>query len=499
MAEKKINTVLYDIDQSSDTNDVQKATARANIGAQAELTAGENIEIDPDTNTISSTSAPQVQADWNQNDDSEVDYIKNKPVLATNSIHNIDLIYQQDDYQFSAFMAKRDEYGNLFHLIHNDCVYGETPSNILVGYHNDMTGFTGGTRVIFDVRLRRSITTGDPLLLDNTYTIIDFTVNTTTTFTSFDVLDGSVELTVKNVPSILGKNAHVQLHILGNVVTVHILDQGNIEESYSVEYGDTNPFNSIDKQIPPAICHYSTTDNDYSNNESYLMYDYAVLQEGKDPKHPKEVYPGLVYEGYRNSAFGKKFFVKITCRRDDNLNLVWERHDYPVSMSFVAIYGETSYYEIKRAYDEGFLIAAIDNDQEYTLTKAGTNSSGKGVFIFSGLNSRSWMPDDSGKPCASELICVEDGFDILKPDYKSDEKGFQSAIWTHNWIPLGPIVVVPDSTPYTPPSTYGDGTSLRVINKMTTVLYVDTVVGAVSVFTGKYINLYKYNGSWYWN
>ena len=62
MAEKKINTVLYDIDQSSDTTDLQKATARANIGAQAELTAGENIEIDPDTNTISSTSAPQVVA-----------------------------------------------------------------------------------------------------------------------------------------------------------------------------------------------------------------------------------------------------------------------------------------------------------------------------------------------------------------------------------------------------------------------------------------------------
>lgn len=62
MAEKKINTVLYDVDQSSDTTDEQKATARANIGAQAELTAGENIEIDPDTNTISSTSAPQVVA-----------------------------------------------------------------------------------------------------------------------------------------------------------------------------------------------------------------------------------------------------------------------------------------------------------------------------------------------------------------------------------------------------------------------------------------------------
>lgn len=79
MAEKKINTVLYDIDQSSDTTDLQKATARTNIGAQAELTAGENIEIDPDTNTISSTSAPQVQADWDEIDTTSASYIQNKP------------------------------------------------------------------------------------------------------------------------------------------------------------------------------------------------------------------------------------------------------------------------------------------------------------------------------------------------------------------------------------------------------------------------------------
>ena len=60
MDEKKINTVLYDIDQSSDTSDTQKATARANIGAQAELTAGENITIDPETNTISSSASAVV-------------------------------------------------------------------------------------------------------------------------------------------------------------------------------------------------------------------------------------------------------------------------------------------------------------------------------------------------------------------------------------------------------------------------------------------------------
>lgn len=49
MADKKINTVLYDLDQSSDTTDEQKATARANIGAQAELTAGAGLTLDGNT------------------------------------------------------------------------------------------------------------------------------------------------------------------------------------------------------------------------------------------------------------------------------------------------------------------------------------------------------------------------------------------------------------------------------------------------------------------
>lgn len=53
MADKKINTVLYDIDQSSDTSEEQKSTARDNIDAQQKLNAGENVTIQG--NTISAT------------------------------------------------------------------------------------------------------------------------------------------------------------------------------------------------------------------------------------------------------------------------------------------------------------------------------------------------------------------------------------------------------------------------------------------------------------
>lgn len=52
---------------------------------QGKLTAGSNISIDPLTNTISATAAPQQQADWDQNDSTAVDYIKNKPTIPSGS------------------------------------------------------------------------------------------------------------------------------------------------------------------------------------------------------------------------------------------------------------------------------------------------------------------------------------------------------------------------------------------------------------------------------
>jgi hypothetical protein len=51
---------------------------------QDKLTAGTNITIDAN-NVISSTGGEQQQADWNQTDDTAVDYIKNKPVIPDTS------------------------------------------------------------------------------------------------------------------------------------------------------------------------------------------------------------------------------------------------------------------------------------------------------------------------------------------------------------------------------------------------------------------------------
>lgn len=52
----KINSVLYNIDQRSDTTSTEKLTARQNIGAQGQLTAGSNIQLDGDTISATDTT-----------------------------------------------------------------------------------------------------------------------------------------------------------------------------------------------------------------------------------------------------------------------------------------------------------------------------------------------------------------------------------------------------------------------------------------------------------
>lgn len=58
---EQINKVLYNCDQTADTTAAQKAQARANIGAQAALTAGTNVTIDAN-NVISAAGFSGVSA-----------------------------------------------------------------------------------------------------------------------------------------------------------------------------------------------------------------------------------------------------------------------------------------------------------------------------------------------------------------------------------------------------------------------------------------------------
>lgn len=77
----EVNTALSEkVSQTEfDTKEETISTALNHLDTdkQDKLTAGSNITIE--NNVISSTSEPQVQADWNQTDTTAVDYIKNKP------------------------------------------------------------------------------------------------------------------------------------------------------------------------------------------------------------------------------------------------------------------------------------------------------------------------------------------------------------------------------------------------------------------------------------
>lgn len=62
MTNNAVNKVLYNVDQTADTTAAEKATARANIGAQGVLTPGPNIDI---YNDVISTEKPRVEAGTN--------------------------------------------------------------------------------------------------------------------------------------------------------------------------------------------------------------------------------------------------------------------------------------------------------------------------------------------------------------------------------------------------------------------------------------------------
>jgi hypothetical protein len=505
MAEKKINTVLYDIDQSSDTSDAQKATARANIGAQAELTAGDNIEIDPETNTISSTSDPQVQADWTQTDDSEVDYIKNKPnIPVIHTTENPVLVDKIDNVAIYADRAERDQYGNKLILDQKDVTY-QSPQYVSgLGYHVNLSGAPEGLSASFRLIFRTdSSDTEHVQSLAKTHTVIEFTLSTAdwTSYMVFAVEIEDTEVPLKNLPPILYKGAHVLIDIQGGEGVVNVLYPGQINDVQVIEYGATDidtkrAINNI-RRMKPLLCRFDVIEKKINPTptEGYTYYPmYAILEKPYISVSPEGghvngctfiAYHTVVYNinGYPASfTAGTRLKIVITC---DIVNdaLTWKKEMTPANECFLATFDTTTFAEILAAHDAGLPVFAIHDDQQYGLAIIASDNSHPGyrAAVFSGIR-RSWLPMEQGNPCMAELICLE---------YDSQ--------WAHESRPLIPITIVPDSTPYTPSSDYADGTTLRVINKLYTALQVDTVVGYVSVTTGNYINLYKYNGSWYWN
>lgn len=86
---EQVNKVLYNVDQTADTTAAEKATARANIGAQGVLTPGPNIDI---YNDVISTEKPRVEAGANVSVNSVLDpqtRVITYTVSATDTTYNV--------------------------------------------------------------------------------------------------------------------------------------------------------------------------------------------------------------------------------------------------------------------------------------------------------------------------------------------------------------------------------------------------------------------------
>ena len=127
----------------------------------------------------------------------------------------------------------------------------------------------------------------------------------------------------------------------------------------------------------------------------------------------------LTVENHPSNLVGEKTIL-LRCFPEEQKALAEVLSD---SSLFVANLGETTYQVMLLAEQSAKRLIAYHDDQNFFLTKRTADS-----FIFSGMNSRSWMSQDNGQPCMSELVLSYRNNDLS--DY----------VWEHNWKPLSPIV-----------------------------------------------------------
>lgn len=141
----------------------------------------------------------------------------------------------------------------------------------------------------------------------------------------------------------------------------------------------------------------------------------------------------------------------------------------PTVQIFVATFGVTTFSELEAAYADGKMLIAYHDDQELLLKKKTSTQ-----FIFSGLNSRSWMGQDSDLPCTSELVCTSSG-------------------WSHNWKPLSNVIRCEsyfyiDSTGVLTVGTHTDSATVGE----TLSGYIDNILSAGLVPTLRYWDGYMH-------
>ena len=220
---------------------------------QEKLTAGEGIEID-ENNVISSTAAEQQQADWDQTDDTAVDFIKHKPDLSQFAT-TTDLAGKADKVSGATAgdIAVLDANGNITdtgvsatNLVH-DSNYVHTDNNFTDADAAKLTGIETGAEVNVQPNWNETDTSSDAYIANKPANLVQDSayVHTDNNFTDAD----------KTKLSGIAAGAEV-----------------NVQADWNVSDSSSDAFIKNKPTIPPAV----TVDQTYNSSSTNAQSGTAV-------------------------------------------------------------------------------------------------------------------------------------------------------------------------------------------------------------------------------
>ena len=262
-------------------------------GKQDKLTAGNNITIT--NNVISATADPQVQADWAQNDSSQVDYIKNRP---QNLVQDPDYVHTDNNFtnadksklagieagaevnvkpDWDAVAGSDAEILNKPQNLVQDADYHHTDNNYTTADKNKLAGIEAGAEVNVQSDWDQNDSTKDDYIKHRP----DLSVYATKTEVASDLADKQDKLTA-------GSN----ITITNNVISATASPQQQADwaqtDSSAVDYIKNRPQNLVQD------ANYVHTDNNFTNAdktklagieagaEANVQSDWAESDSSKD-------------------------------------------------------------------------------------------------------------------------------------------------------------------------------------------------------------------------
>lgn len=200
----------------------QYATQQDLSGKQDTLTAGQNITIT--NNVISATAAPQEQADWAQTDNTQVDFIKNKPqnlVQDANYVHtdnnfttaeknklsgieagaqaNVQANWNETDSSSDSYIQNKPQ--NLV----QDSNYVHTDNNFTTAEKNKLSGIEAGAQANVQSDWNQSDSSADDYIKNKPSIPVIPSLKELVAGTGISMVEGTNEVTISSEMSAADK------------------------------------------------------------------------------------------------------------------------------------------------------------------------------------------------------------------------------------------------------------------------------------------------------